>query len=205
MTTAPDPSVAQPRKRWTIAAILLGLAAVVVVALAIPGVTTSRISANEAAAAAVLKFGFFPAQIAAQNGCHIDQDRDGNGEFATLGELIGAQDAGGKKLSLLSLQLQNDPNNGYHFRVYLPDGTGGAMTSDRQARVANPAAANAQERAFVVYAWPATKDSGSRIFALCQDGQLRSPVTHALSEPQWNEVFGGSDFTTEPAWPVYRR
>jgi hypothetical protein len=185
----------------------------IIAAIAIPNLLESRITANEAASAAMLKSGIFPAQVQFQGGSYQDADQDNIGEYGLLGELSGRTrtssiEAG--QLRLLAGPLATGPgfaSSGYNFAIWLPDGAGGAISdasdlADRHGKRVPDA--NDQERYFVAYAWPQSKDTGRRMFALCQDGQLRSLPWDGKA-PAWNAVFGGADFTAEPVWPPYRR
>lgn len=185
----------------------------ILAAIAIPNLLESRITANEAASAATLKSGIFPAQVQFQGGSYQDADQDNVGEYGLLGELSGRtrtnrMEAG--QLRLVTGPLAKGPgfvSSGYNFAIWLPDGAGGAISDasdfgDRHGKTVENA--NAQEQYFVAYAWPQSKDTGRRMFALCQDGQLRS-LPWDGNAPAWNAVFGGADFTAEPVWPLYRR
>jgi hypothetical protein len=184
----------------------------IIAAIAIPNLLESRVTANEAAAGATLKSGIFPAQVQFQGGCYQDADQDNVGEYGLLGELSGRTRTGkmeAGQIRLLMGPLANGPGlvaNGYTYAMYLPDGAGAISdASDLTARQSKTVDdANAQERYFVAYAWPQSKDTGRRMFALCQDGQLRS-LPWDGEVPAWNAVFSGEGFESEPVWPVYRR
>jgi hypothetical protein len=109
-------------------------------------------------------------------------------------------EAGNLRLLQGPLAAAGSVSCGYHFRIFLPDGQGGAITSDEQARAALPAATNDQEKRFAVYAWPMAKDQGQRMFFLCQDGQLRS-LPWDGQEPVWNTALGNG-WAGAPTWPL---
>jgi len=185
----------------------------IIAAIAIPNLLESRITANEAAAGATLKSGIFPAQVQFQGGCYQDADQDNVGEYGLLGELSGRTRTNkmeAEQIRLLAGPIAKGPgfvSGGYNFAIYLPDGAGGAISdaSDLAARHTKTVDdANAQEQSFVAYAWPISKETGRRMFALCRDGQVRS-LPWDGEVPAWNAVFGGEGFDTEPVWPVYRR
>jgi len=120
------------------------------------------------------------AQRAFRHEALVDEDRDGEGEFAGLAELTGA--AGGRmqrplRDPLVWRQLgQLNPHGegelaGYLYRVWLPgrDGLGigelwrGAGTAQYEPSLA--------EEFWVCYAWPARRGGGPAYF-LSQDGAL---------------------------------
>jgi hypothetical protein len=177
----------------------------IIAAIAIPNLLESRVAANEAAASATLKSGIFPAQVQFQAGAYMDQDLDNIGEYGTLAELSGRLktsriEAGSLRL-LTGPLADGDSASGYRYRMYLPDGKGGALTSDDQARTADAAASNAQERAFACYAWPQSTDTGRRMFVLTADGQVRS-LPWDGQEPAWNASLPGG-WDAPASWPVW--
>lgn len=186
----------------------LGVAPIAIIAaIAIPNLLESRVTANEAAASATLKSGIFPAQIQFQGGGYQDQDQDNRGEYGTLAELSGrlkTNKIGAGQLKLLTGPLAlGDTANGYRYRMFLPDGKNGALTSDNAERADNVAASDAQERYFACYAWPMSNDTGRRMFVLTQDGQLRS-LPWDGKEPAWNAALPGG-WEAEPSWPLQYR
>lgn len=185
----------------------LGVAPIAIIAaIAIPNLMESRVAANEAAAGATLRSGVFPAQVQFQAGAYMDQDGDNVGEYGTLAELAGRQKTGKVEAGQIHLLMgplaAGDTASGYRYRMFLPDGAGGAITSDGAPRAALPAAADAQERSFIVYAWPMSRETGRRMFALAADGQLRSQPWDG-AEPAWNAALGDG-WDGEPTWPADR-
>jgi hypothetical protein len=181
----------------------------------LPDVLESRSAANEAAAIVTLKTGIFAAEVQFQGGGYQDQDADGVGEYGLLSELSGRRatdklQAG--KVHLLSGALnRGDTSHGYRFAVYLPDGRGGAIGEPDGAEPrpsivdgADVLDADAQERAFVVYAWPDASGDGQRVFAMDQSGQIRERPWDGQT-PRWNSLFGDGTWTDEPAWPPLKR
>lgn len=187
----------------------------IIAAIAIPNLLESRVTANESAAATTLKSGVLPAQMQFQAGNYMDQDKDGSGEYGFFQELAGGPIAGQPADKTVKLMMPgevfNTPEperNGYRYTIYLPDGQGGAVTERLGVRQPNAAAADAQERQFVVYAWPTDRSQGRKVFALTNDGNVRRAPGNADGEaPQWNALFGGDDkgWADAPAWPVYHR
>ncbi len=152
----------------------------IIAAIAIPNLLESRKTANESAAVATLKSGVLPAQIQFQAGGYMDQDRDGTGEYGFFQELAGGPIAGqgaDLKVNLMTADF-NTPEpekNGYRYAIFLPDGQGGATAERLGVRKPDAKAADAQEKRFVVYAWPV--EGGGRMFAITQAGQVHaSPV-----------------------------
>lgn len=196
----------------------------IIAAIAIPSLLESRVTANENCAASTLKSAVFPAQIQFQGGCYNDVDGDNRGEYGFSAQLCGGADCfgqndgngmkardgdGNRNLTLLGEQFDNAelmPSNGYHVQVWIPDGNGGAMdlaTARERLADGDTSWANDAEGYFVAYAWPATYgDTGRRVFAITQDGQvLTTAPTPMLLPPPWNAAFGGK---VGPAAEVFR-
>jgi hypothetical protein len=178
-----------------------------VAAIAIPNLLESRVAANEAATAATLKSGIFVAQVQFQAGGYVDQDEDGRGEYGNLAELSGRVPLGSfpaGNLRLLAGPLAaGDIVNGYHYRIDLPDTAGGAIAQAAGPRVAAPAAADAQETAWIAYAWPVSRENGRRMYAIGADGQVRS-LPWDGAEPAWSAALGDG-WGKMPTWPLHQR
>ena len=147
----------------------------------------------------------FPAQFQFQGGTYADQDGDGVGEYATLAELMGKRPAPGREQpeKLVEDLADDGTRDGYHFSIFLPDATGGALDG-AGGRKADKAAADAQEKAFVVYAWPVAPASGARAFAVDQTGVVYE-APYAGKTPAWNELYGGQGWDGVPAWQPAQR
>ncbi len=180
----------------------------IIAAIAIPNLLESRVTANEAAAAATLKSGIFPAQVQFQAGAYVDEDSDGRGEYGFLTEFSGGPVPGfNKTLQLLAPGDWSGVRNGYHYVVYLPDGAGGGGDS-RSALGQN--GIGDREAYWVAYAWP-EKDQGRKVFAICHTGMIyqqpmaKGPAT--ATKPAWNDLFGGGDksWADQPTWLPYHR
>lgn len=192
---------------------VLGMGVIpLIAAIAIPNLLESRVTSNEAAAAASLKSGVFPAQIQFQIGSYADQDGDGIGEFGFLTELAGGPVVGQKDELVLSLMTADfkaptPERAGYRYIVYLPDGQGGALTAAPGARPKNVAAAKEQAKHFVAYAWPASSESGRRIFAITEEGIVRAskPGPAPAEAPPWNALSGGKGWEDPPAWEPHKK
>ncbi len=180
----------------------------IIAAIAIPNLLESRVTANEAAAAATLKSAIFPSQIQFQAGGYVDEDSNGRGEHGFLAEFSGGPVPGSNKtLQLLAPGDWSGVRNGYHYVVYLPDGAGGG--GDSRSALGEKGI-NDREAYWVAYAWP-EKDQGRKVFAICNSGMIyqqpmgNGPAT--ATKPAWNDVFGGADksWNDAPTWLPYRR
>ncbi len=176
-----------------------------------PELAGSDLQANEVAAAAALRSQVFPAQVQFQAGGYQDVDDDARGEFGLLSELGGRR---ATKIAAGGLQLLNGPlaeqgmTEAYHFACWLPDGAGGAIGEPdgpvQVQRPAVPAAADAQEKAFVAYAWPRSADDGTKVFAMDQTGQVYAMPWDG-TVPRWNALSGGRGWDAPPVWFQWTR
>jgi hypothetical protein len=162
---------------------------------------------DETAVVNELKSVIFPAEVQFQAGCYIDQDGDGIGEFGHIDEMAGLRPTGktpAGKLSLVPRELL-DVKHGYRYIVYLPSSAGGAVeesVNTDEARPVDAAAAKAQMRRFVAYAWPTEQQAGGRVFAITQEGIVFA-ADHDGGMPAWNDLFDGKGWESKPAWPVW--
>jgi hypothetical protein len=148
----------------------------------------------------------FPAQFQFQGGTYVDQDGDGIGEYGTLAELTGAVAPPGRAQGEATAEgfAADGSRDGYRFVVYLPDAAGKALVVGKEGRKADKAVADAQERSFVIYAWPADAAISSRAFAVDQSGVVyEAPYTG--KEPVWNDLYGGQGWDGVPAWQPAQR
>jgi len=181
----------------------------VIAAIAVPSLLENRVTANEATAAARLRSGVFPGQVQFQAGGYQDADGDGIGEHGLLSELSGRRAVGraeAETLRLLAGPLaQGDTANGFRFAVFLPDGAGGAVGEpDGPGPRLAPATVDDQERFWVAYAWPRSRETGRRMFAVDQTGLVHvQPWDGRI--PAWNALYGGGAWGGLPAWEPHRR
>lgn len=131
------------------------------------------------------------------HGCvHIDQDGDGMGEFAFLGEMAGADRLPGTGIRLDTAPhaplwvRDRDPDgrasqHGYYFHLWLPTGAGKAIPEGRaNAREQVAADADGQEARFACYAWPIERGvTGRRAFCVVPGAHVYATeaATHAYS------------------------
>lgn len=186
-----------------------------VAAIAIPNMIESRVTANEAATAATLKAGISLAQVMFSGSVNQDADADNQGEYGLLAELTGLKACTGAekgRLNFVSGPLaQGDGTsfiaNGYRYAIYLPDGRGGAISdADRSDDLPreDAVAANQQERYWVCYAWPVSRETGHKVFAIDQQGQVFFQPWNGEA-PAWNALYAGKGLGNQPVWPLYRR
>ena len=189
----------------------------VLAAVAIPRLMASRLSANESAAIANLRT-IVSGQSQMRSSEAIDDDVDGIGEFATVGEMAGAV--------ALNLRLNGNgsPNpldppilpgsfraitnsqataSGYLTQVFLPDFLN---TGIAEAPAGGPTGledANNCELFWVVYSFPISPGrSGNRAFCTNHTGEIRQTQMDATTysdtlAPVWNAGFDAinGDFT----------
>ena len=148
----------------------------------------------------VLRSQIFPAQVQFQAGTYNDQDGDGIGEYALLSELAGRRTVSGKTLGLLSGPLAKGATvDGYAYAIYLPAGeTRVAEDGKKEDRAAVKGNADAQEEAFIAYAWPVRTKEG-RMYALLADGTVHS-APYTGTAPVWNAAFDGKGWKDVVTW-----
>ncbi|HYE08318.1 MAG TPA: DUF4190 domain-containing protein [Planctomycetota bacterium] len=163
---------------------LLVVPIAIIAAIAIPNLLESRVTANEASAAATLKSAIFPAEIQFQSGAYADADGDAIGEYGSLRALNGD----GRTLIAGPL-AHGDVAHGYRFAIFVPDET------------------DLAERHFVAYAWPVSPDMGRRVFALTSAGNVHSVAATDLKgqPPSWDTALGGGTWGDPVTWPVHTR
>ncbi|MFM2090457.1 MAG: hypothetical protein RLZZ127_946 [Planctomycetota bacterium] len=160
----------------------------IMAAIAIPNLLESRITANEAMAAATLKSGIFTSQIQFQAAGTRDTDGDGRGEYGTLAEI---------EESYLKGSLATRPGAPYRFTILVPTGPASATADADKAAVAAkiPAVADLQEQTWIAVCWPAGPEHGRRRFLLMADGRVHAEsMTVAgqdMGEPSLDDILDG--------------
>ena len=191
-------------------------AVAIIAAIAIPNLLESRVTANEAAAAATLKSGVFPAEIQFQAGGYRDLDHNNVGEYGFFSELAGGPVTGRSDHIPLRLLVPSErwlkpaPEvNGYHFALFLPDGKNGAFGADEAVPPTAAEAAHAGERDFIAYAWPVDASTGRKVFAITASGTVYATAARDLhgEAPAWNALFGGEGkgWQDAPVWQPSKR
>lgn len=160
---------------------------------------------GDGAAITLLRSQVLPAQVQFQAGGYIDQDGDGIGEYGFADELDGSRPVG-EDLTLTLLDQHSV--EGWRLAIHLPDGKGGVKESpaDEGVRPSDTEAADQQERMWVAYAWPAEGNESKKVFAMTQDGSVRS-AAYEGAPPEPLAVFGGAEWTADvqPTWQVVPR
>ena len=159
----------------------------IIAAIAIPGLLRARISANEGSAIGTMRT-LATSQAQYQSQCQTDQDSDGTGEFALLGELTGGTTRrSGSGLNgpaanptFLTPALspkagQLGQKSGYYFTLYLagPTVDNGITAPVSLTGSADAAVVNVQETKYRAYSWPvSSKTTGMRCFAIDQSAEV---------------------------------
>jgi hypothetical protein len=165
-------------------------------------VTTSV--SPEAMAMDALAAQFYTSQMQFRDEVKCDQDGDKTGEYATLAELTGTAPAPGQTEPSVYVNLTGQAANGYRYEVFLPGPNGTVVQADSEPRKVDPAAADAQEHGFVIYAWPEDAAAGTRMFAIDQSGMIFEQ-TFAGEAPAWNALYGGQGWDGVPTWQAAQR
>ncbi|HYE06481.1 MAG TPA: hypothetical protein VEL07_13280 [Planctomycetota bacterium] len=153
----------------------------------------------------VLRDQVFPAQIQFQAGGYCDQDGDGVGEYGLLGELAGVRGTPASpdiRLTLLGADYADGHHDGWRYAIHVPDRIGVAVREPALAgpRASDADAADAQERAWVAYAWPVAAGDGAMMYAIDQSSEIYAqPFTG--ESPTWNALYGADGaWGDAPIW-----
>jgi prepilin-type N-terminal cleavage/methylation domain-containing protein len=167
----------------------------IIAAIAIPNLLAARLAANETAAIATLR-NIVASQAQFQLGAKADEDGDGTGEYGGFREMSGG--APGRMGVLLSppvlsgafrtLVAANSAvtRSGYYFKMWLPDGAGGAVAEDpvNGFTIGGGQDPDLAETTWCCYAWPVNyNQSGNRTFMTNQSGDVTTTEDAAYSGP----------------------
>jgi len=171
---------------WTIMEMLLVLGMVAhFLALALPNFHAARIRNDEAAAVATLR-AIGKAQEIFRRAALVDEDGDGHGEYALLGDLAGKPPSRGRSVAIptplpqLSLLLDAEGEAdlcGYRVRLLMAGPKGAAVRENASGPAAklDPRLAGSF---WCAYAWPLRREgfvpaaSGRRVFFVNQVGEV---------------------------------
>ncbi len=154
--------------------------ALIMAAIAIPNLHQARLSANQSAAISTMR-SLHVAQETYRAAVTRDTDRDGEGEYGFINDLLGkgrpgeGRVAGARKL--LSANFRREGRNyvrqGYYFRVYLPADDGSPIGGHESSRRIRQVDGDLAESVMVVVAWPVNSGrSGGASFAMDAAGEL---------------------------------
>jgi prepilin-type N-terminal cleavage/methylation domain-containing protein len=173
---------------FTLIELLIVVAMIAIIAaIALPNLISARITSDESAAISTLKTVVSAQAVTKTNGA-IDQDVDGVGEYAWLGEMGGVlnvRDALGPNTGPVlnppalsgSISTVNGTGvvtkSGYFFRIALPTAGGAPLVENAGGGSPTGEDPDLCETTWIVYAWPsAYATSGKRVFVVNQDGDL---------------------------------
>ena len=136
----------------------------IIAAIAIPSLLRSKLTANESSAQGTLKT-VVTAQAQIKSNAWVDEDNDGIGEYATLGQLAGIDPCTDDitvnppyltaVLGIAPAGLAFPLKSGYFFTMFLSDDV------------------NDTEQMFVSYAWPQERaTTGNKCFVVTQEGSV---------------------------------
>jgi len=188
-----------------------GLIPLVAAAIAIPNLLNQNSKSKETAVASTLRTMVFPAEMLFRGASRRDRRHAGSGDFGFFAELAqapspaGTGGTGGQPTLLPLSWRQTHPTiAGYRFALYLPDGSGGALSAekDHDLPAGEPAQAGPGSD-FVVYAWPLDEGSGRHAFAITSEGVVYAVPATAGEEPDWNDLFGGKGWHDPKVWKPF--
>ncbi|MDH3592954.1 MAG: hypothetical protein OER88_13800, partial [Planctomycetota bacterium] len=163
---------------------------VVLASIAIPNLHQARVAANESAAISTMR-GLHVAQETYQAAVSRDGDRDGDGEYGFLVDLLGRARAGETRIAgtrrLVNLEFERRNGDfvrrGYYFRIYLPSDDGSPVGGNERAARLRQVDGDLAETIMVIVAWPVSRGtSGTRAFVMDATGNLYQCGTGAYGD-----------------------
>ena len=171
---------------FTLVELLIVIAVILVIAaVALPGMLSSKITTNESSAIQTLRT-IAASQTAFKARRVVDNEAtpDGEGEFGYMAEMAGVAPLRGSAAVLQppttsprlgGVQASVVSSSGYYFAVFLPGPGGAGVAEDAAGGKAAAGAIDASlaERLWVAYAWPINLGtSGNRAFVTNQTGEV---------------------------------
>jgi len=161
------PNMGGRARGFTLIELLIVLVVIAVIAtMSIPALLNSKVHTNQTAALATVR-SIVQAQLNFAGRRASDENGNGSGEYATLGELsagVAVRAAAGGTSPISPPELSNAFQNvatggvlarqGYYFRVYLPDALDNGVAELDGGGAAATIDAERAETLWCVYAWP---------------------------------------------------
>lgn len=211
------------RAGFTLIELMIVVAIIAIIAsMGVPKLLSARANANEAAAIATLR-ALSTAQAQTQSSGAIDTNGDGNGEYAYFAELAGTlpvrvYTGGASAIGTAGIDELNPApmsnlfgvidaqgrltRSGYHFAIYLPGPTAGALVPGVPEAASGGAGAVLPDSDtgaiyWCCYAWPVDHEgTGTRAFFVDAQGSIlqcanrgATPFDGAVNAPTFDECY----------------